>query len=86
MKKQEIAMYILGGFIVAGFFALLGMLIYNPAPSENSNLLNIVIGALIGAFMTVVGYYYGSSKGSADKNDLIRKNTDPEPPTPPIKP
>jgi len=28
---------------------------------------------LIGAFSTVVGYFYGSSKSSADKTELLNK-------------
>ena len=36
--------------------------------AETTNLWG---GALIGAFGTVVGYFYGSSKGSADKNEML---------------
>lgn len=90
MKLKDLMMYILGGLITLGFFGLLGLLIFNPTPMENKDLLNITIGSLIAGFTTVVGYFYGSSKGSAEKNELInRKNGGDdgvEPPTPPIKP
>jgi hypothetical protein len=39
---------------------------------EYKSELGIILGALVGAFGTVVGYFYGSSKGSADKNDLLK--------------
>lgn len=88
MKAKDLMMYILGGLIVLGFFTLLGLLIFSPAPPDNKDLLNITIGSLIAAFATVVGYFYGSSKGSSDKNELIRgqKNDQQDPPTPPIRP
>ena len=35
--------------------------------------------ALIGAFITVVGFFFGSSKSSSDKNEMIANST-------PIKP
>ena len=71
MKNKNLLMYILGGIIVIGFFALLGLLIFNPAPIDNKDLLNITIGSLLAAFATVVNYFYGSSKGSSDKNELL---------------
>jgi len=72
MKAKEIAKYILGGIIVVGFFALLILLVCKNVPEGNTEMLYMVVGALIGAFVTVVGFHYGSSQGSADKNDIIK--------------
>jgi len=72
-KKREIAMYILGAIIVSGFFLLLFALTIYNIPSNNKEALNITIGALIGAFTSVVGFFYGSSLGSRDKNDMLNK-------------
>lgn len=69
---KEAYMYFLGAVIVVGFFLLLYFLIYQTIPDNNKDILNIVVGALIGSFTTVVGYFYGSSKGSADKNILLK--------------
>lgn len=73
MKIKDLFMYVLGGIIVLGFFSLLAVLIYNGIPKQNADLLNIAIGALLAAFATVVGYFYGSSKGSSEKNELLKK-------------
>ena len=73
MKNRNLFMYILGALIVLGFFALLGVLIYKGIPTENSDVLNITIGGLLAAFSTIVAYFYGSSKGSQDKNELLNK-------------
>ena len=76
---QQIFQYVLGAIIVIGFFTLLITLVYQSIPTENTSVLNLVIGALIGSFTTIVGYFYGSSKGSSDKNDLINKNKNENP-------
>ena len=68
MKTREIFMYVLGGIVVISFIAITILLIFRP---EFKDSLNLVIGAWLTAFGTVVGYFFGSSKGSSDKNDLI---------------
>jgi len=73
MKTKDIAMYLLGGLICIGFFVLLGILLSKNIPSDNRDVLNLVIGALIGSFTTVVTYFYGSSQGSKDKNEMLNK-------------
>ena len=69
-KVKDVFMYVLGGIIVIGFFAILAYLIYTKGYEST---LNLAIGALIGAFTTIVGFFFGSSKGSHDKNELIKK-------------
>jgi len=76
MKNKEIFQYVLGGLIVAGFFALLILLVLSAVPTENKDLLNLVVGALIGSFSGVVSYFFGSSLGSSKKDQLLNeKNT-----------
>ena len=72
-NAKEIYQYVLGGLIAVGFMVLLGLLIYKGVPETNKDLLNITVGALIGSFSTLVGYFFGSSKGSADKNRLLNE-------------
>lgn len=64
-------MLVLGALIVSGFFALLYILIYAGIPEQNKEILNIVVGALIGSFTSVVGYFFGSSLGSKDKTEVM---------------
>lgn len=75
-KPNTIALYILAGVIVAGFFALLYFFVFNKIPEGNESLLNIAVGALISSFTGVVGYFFGSSAGSANKTDLIAKTNE----------
>ena len=62
---KEIYMYVLGGLVVTGFF---GIVIFKVIQGED---VQLETGALIAAFGTVVGYFYGSSKSSADKTKLL---------------
>jgi hypothetical protein len=73
MKGNNLFKYILGGLIVIGFFTLLYLLVKSSVPEPNKDLLNLVVGALIGSFASVVGYFFGSSAGSAAKDDTISK-------------
>ena len=69
---KNIPMYIIGGLVIAGFFWLLWRLSTNGVPEQNNSLLNTAMGVLLASFSTVVGYWFGSSKGSSDKNDIIK--------------
>jgi drug/metabolite transporter (DMT)-like permease len=73
---KDIFQYVLGGLIVIGFFILLYKLINAEVPETNKDLLNLVVGALIGSFATVVGYFYGSSKSSSEKDEIISKKNE----------
>jgi len=79
ISMKDLFQYVLGGLIVLGFFALLVMLVVHIVPEQNKDLLNITVGALIGSFAAVVGYFYGSSAGSAAKektiSDIATKST-----------
>ena len=72
MKSKEVFMYSLGALITLGFFATLAFLIVSGKFPE---AVNLVIGTLLTTFGTVVGYFFGSSKGSADKNEMILNST-----------
>ena len=72
-RKREIELKdktpaILGGFIMLGFFTILGFLLFYEIPTKNDAIFNIMLGAL-GAMATgVVTYYFGSSAGSRIKD------------------
>lgn len=76
MKTKDVFQYVLGALIVIGFFFLIYSLLTKEIPPTNSELLYLVVGALIGSFTTVVGYFYGSSLGSAKKDEIMRKKDD----------
>lgn len=69
MKAKEIYMYVLGAIVVLGFF---GVIIFKLVKAQD---VQLEVGALITGFSIVLGYFFGSSKGSADKNSLLANST-----------
>lgn len=61
---------ILAILLTMGFFGILGYMFINPQEQYN-NALMAMLGALATAFLSIVNYYFGSSSGSAKKNELL---------------
>ena len=76
-KNKTVYMYTLGAVIVACFFAVIYLLVAMAMPPANENMLYILLGVLAAKFSDVVGYFFGSSAGSANKDSIIEnlKNT-----------
>ena len=73
-SAKDIFQYSLGAVITIGFFITLYVLATHETPPGNRDAINIILGALVSAFTGgVVGYFFGSSKGSSEKNDLLNK-------------
>ena len=71
MKVKDIFMYALGALIVIGFFLIIYVMFVKPIPPENKDTTYLILGALVASFTTIVSYFYGSSRGSADKSETI---------------
>ena len=57
--------------VTGGFFTLLAILIFKPIPVSNQELLYVLLGALATSQAAIIGYYFGSSAGSAQKTDML---------------
>ena len=58
---------VLATVITIGFFGLIAALIEMMIPARNEPVVYALVGALGAGFNQVLSYYFGSSKGSADK-------------------
>lgn len=74
MKNENLPLYIIAGVIILGLFIVLGVLLTAQIPEANKDIANTVIGALIAGFTAIISYWFGSSKGSNDKNNLFKGN------------
>ena len=77
-KAKEILVYVLAIIIVLCFMLLLALLVFQEAPEVNSELLYTMVGVFGTMAITVVNYYFGSSKGSADKTKIMANGNAPK--------
>ncbi len=79
-KSKEIYMYVLGAVIVLAAFAFGGAMIRFEVPAGSKDAVMMAAGVLLALATSVVNYFFGSSKGSADKTALLGDK--PNPPQP----
>jgi hypothetical protein len=69
--------YLIGIVFILGFFWIAAFLTYKVIPPENKDMMGGILETLKNGTILILGYFYGSSKGSSDKNDMM-KPTAPE--------
>lgn len=70
METKKLKGYFATVMIVA-FIAILIMLLEKRVPSENNDVLMVLLGAMVGIVKDLYGYYFGSSEGSQRKTELL---------------
>jgi hypothetical protein len=50
--------------LTAGFFAVVGVLVFVQIPEANQRMFDILFGALTTVYIMVISYYFGDSSGS----------------------
>lgn len=69
--KKDLTLYMLAWTVIVGFFILIGLLMKFDLPQGATGYVNQLFGALATGFGMVLSYFFGSSKGSADKNTIL---------------
>ena len=69
--KKDWPTLVLGSIISIGFFGCISALLFLDIPQSNKEVMLYLLGALSAAFTSLVGYYFGSSKGSSDKTAML---------------
>lgn len=73
-KFSQRFIYFFAGFwsLLAGAFILI--ILFKEIPETNTRLIDTILGFLLGTIIaSIIGFFFGSSKGSHDKNSMIQK-------------
>jgi hypothetical protein len=65
---------LLAAMVLIGWLAVQGFLLTHVVDATMRELVTRVLGTLDGALMLVLSYYFGSSAGSAEKNQIMAQN------------
>jgi len=57
--------------ITVGFFGLLICMLFHVIPQANERVLDVMVGSLGTAWIGAVNFYYGSTRGSQAKDQLL---------------
>ncbi len=63
---------IISSIVTLGFFGMLYLILRNEVPEGSQRIADIMMGGLGTSFSAVVGYWVGSSAGSASKDAALR--------------
>lgn len=69
--EKDTNLYVLAWVLVVGFFCLTATLMYIPLPLDQSGVIFMLFGSLSTGFGNVISYFFGSSKGSAEKSKTM---------------
>lgn len=72
--KRDWTTPILAYLFITIFFYMIWFFCHNQIPEKNETIITMLIGQLSGIAGTVAAYYFGSSKGSADKSKMLDPN------------
>lgn len=73
IAKADLMKTLTGVIILSVFCALVAALILQEMPEGNREIIIHVLGIIEGAVMAIVTYYFGSSKGSHDKQEILKQ-------------
>lgn len=69
--KRDYNLYILAWTLVVGFYALVGTMVFKAVPADSTGVVYMLFGTLATSFGCVIQYFFGSSKSSKEKTDLL---------------
>jgi len=71
--SSDVNLYVLAWTVIGGFFGLMGLLCFRDLPTDSNGVVFLLFGSLATGFGQVLAYFFGSSKSSSDKTQLLTK-------------
>lgn len=71
--KFDLMFYLTGIVCLATFILIVVAIVYKSVPADNKELFIHLVGLVEGAVLTIIAYYYGTSKSSKDKTKMLAK-------------
>jgi hypothetical protein len=68
---HAVAVCVISCLVVLGFGTMLWLVLANPLPEGNSEIVYILLGTLSAGFSTVLTFWLGSSRSSQDKSQMM---------------
>lgn len=73
MKSQEVQIQnILAAALMLIISVMVLMLFYRETPPTNKELVSLALGVLLGSLKDVFNYYFGSTRSSDRKDEMVR--------------
>jgi len=66
-NERKVILYFAGSILAVVFF-MVGLIIFVPIPETGQEHAKYALAFMLGVASTIVSYFWGSSKGSADKS------------------
>lgn len=73
VKTKDKIPSILALLLTGGFFGIMGVMMFFPIPDTAIQVIDVMLGSLGTAWISVITYYFGSSYGSRIKTHLLGK-------------
>ena len=74
-KNPSLFLYLLAAFCIVCFVFILVILCFHVIPQANSQILYVLLGTFGSFSAQAINYFFGTSKSSADKTDLLANST-----------
>lgn len=75
-EEKKVILYFAGA-ILSVVFIMVALIIFAPIPVTGQEHAKYALAFLLGVASTIISYFWGSSKGSADKTDLMGDKREP---------
>lgn len=76
-ETKNTATRVLALVVGLGFFSIVGVFAFHVIPAENQQVMNLMTGAAIAGWGTVLNFFFGSSSSAAAKDRLLLAATPP---------